>query len=118
MSRFIGNVDDFSKPGEPRLLAIAPDLLDELGVTDCERDDQQRAVDRWLTRNTPNKVLAFSLRRAGFLAENVSNILSNEPRRTGPDGAGSTAGVSAGNPHDSGRRRTGRHRGGPGSSVS
>jgi len=118
MSRFIGDAKDFRQPGEPRLLVIASDLLDELGVFDCERDVQQRAVGGWLRRNEPNQVLAISLRKAGFLGENVSNNLSNEPRRTGPDGAGSEASANAGNPHDSGRRRTRRHRPGPGSSVS
>lgn len=118
MSRFIGDADDFAKPGEPRLLVVAPDLLDELRVYECERDVQQRAVDGWLARNEPNKVLAFSLRKAGFLDESVSNNLSNEPRRTGPEGAGSAASVSGQDPHDSGPGRTRRHRGGRGSSVS
>lgn len=118
MSRFIGDAKDFSKPGEPRLLVVASDLLEELGIAECGRRDQQRAVDEWLDRNKPNKVLAISLRKAGFLGENVSNNLSNEPRRTGPDGAGSAAPARAGKPHDSGRGRTRRHRPGPRSSGS
>jgi len=88
VSRFIGEADDFRKPGEPRRLVITDDLLDELGVAGAPRDEQERAVKGWLAHNEPHQVLALSLREDGFLAENVSNIVSNEPRRTDPDDAG------------------------------
>lgn len=120
MSRFIGEPEDFRLAGEPGRVLVVRDLLDQLGVKNCSRADQEQSVGRWLNDNEPHKVLAASLRRHGFLAdgENVSNDLSNEPRRTGPDGAGSAASASGRNPHDPGRGRTRRHRPGPGSSVS
>ena len=85
MSRFMGEAEDFRRPGEPRRLVITEDLLDELDVADCPRDKQQRAVDTWLASNRPHQILALSLREDGLLTENVSNNLSNEPRRTEPD---------------------------------
>lgn len=106
MSRFIGEAEDFRRPGEPRRLIITEDLLDELGVTDCPRSEQQRAVDDWLASNRPNQILALSLRDDGFVDENVSNNLSNEPRRTGPDGAGRTGTDQASDLHRHGSRRT------------
>lgn len=118
MSRFIGEPEDFRPVGEPRPVVVANDLLDSLGVIDCGRAEQERTVRRWLSDNTPHKVLAASLRRAGFLGGNVSNKLSNEPRRMSPDGAGSAEGATAENPDDSGLRRTRRRRPGRDSSVS
>jgi len=44
------------------------------------------------------------LERHGF--GNVSNNLSNEPRRTGPDDAGRTSSETAADLHQHGRRRT------------
>jgi len=44
------------------------------------------------------------LERVGF--GNVSNNLSNEPRRTGPDDAGRTGTEQASDLHQHGRRRT------------
>lgn len=118
MSRFIGEPEDFRPVGEPRPVVVVNDLLDSLGVIDCEREEQERTVRRWLSDNTPHKVLAASLHRAGFLDGNVSNNLSNEQRRTGPDGAGSAAPATPGDPHDSGSSRTRRHRPGPRTSGS
>jgi hypothetical protein len=46
-----------------------------IGVADCDRDPQERAVEGWLRDNTPNEMLAVSLRRDGFLDENVSKQL-------------------------------------------
>ena len=90
MSRFVGDARDFRRTDEPPVLVITEDLLDELRVSECARDEQERAVKLWLADNEPNKVLAHSLREDGFLGENVSNNLSNEPRRTGPDDGGRT----------------------------
>jgi hypothetical protein len=67
VSRFIGDAEDFMRPGEPRRLIITEDLLEELGVADRPRDEQQRAVDAWLVANRPNQILALSLRDDGFL---------------------------------------------------
>ena len=106
MSRFIGEAEDFRRPGEPRRLIITEDLLDELGVTDCPRSKQQRAVDDWLASNRPNQILALSLRDDGFVDKNVSNNLSNEPRRTDPDDAGRTGVEKVPDLHQRGRRRT------------
>ena len=75
MSRFIGEAEDFLRPGEPRRLIITDDLLDELGVAECPRADQELAVKDWLAGNEPHQVLALSLRKDGFLAENVSKQL-------------------------------------------
>lgn len=106
MSRFVGDARDFRKLGEPRVFVLTADLLDELGVAGCGRDDQERAVKQWLADNEPNKVLALSLREDGFLDANVSNNLSNEPRRTGPDDGGRTDADKAPDLHQHGRRRT------------
>lgn len=106
MSRFIGEAEDFLRPGESRRLIITEDLLDELGVAACSRSEQEQAVAGWLARNRPHKVLALSLRKDGFLNANVSNTLSNEPRRTGPDDAGRTVDGEAPDLHQHGRRRT------------
>ena len=59
MSRFVGDARDFRRPDEPRVLILTEDLLDELGVAGCARDDQDRAVEQWLADNEPNKVLAL-----------------------------------------------------------
>ena len=106
MSRFVGDARDFRRPDEPPVLVITEDLLDELGVAGCGRDDQERAVKQWLADNEPNKVLAHSLREDGFLDVNVSNNLSNEPRRTDPDDAGRTDPGTGSDLHQHGRRRT------------
>ncbi len=44
--------------------------------------------------------------RDGLVGENVSNNLSNEPRRTGPDDGGRTVAETAPDLHRHGRRRT------------
>ncbi len=106
MSRFIGEAEDFRQPGEPRRVVVTSDLLDELGVTDSAQAEQERAVTAWLAHNRPHQVLAVSLRKAGFAAENVSNNLSNEPRRTGPDDAGRRGVDKPADLHQRGRRRT------------
>ncbi len=106
MSRFIGEAEDFLRPGESRRLIITGDLLDELGVAESSRSDQERAVKGWLAGNEPHQVLALSLRKDGFLAENVSNNLSNEPRRTEPDDGGRTGSETTPDLHRHGRRRT------------
>lgn len=88
VSRFIGDAKDLRQPGEPRLLAIASDLLDELGVFDCERDVQQRAVSGWLQRNEPNQVLAISLPRPASSARTCQTTCQTNHdgrSRTGPD---------------------------------
>ena len=106
MSRFIGEAEDFRQPGEPRRIIVASDLLDELGVSACARSEQDGAVNEWLAHNRPHQVLAISLRKAGFTVENVSNNLSNEPRRTDPDDAGRTDAAQPADLHQHGRRRT------------
>ncbi len=118
MSRFIGEAEDFLQPGEPRRLIITEDLLDELGVAACSRADQERAVNSWLSHNRPHKVLALSLRKDGFVLENVSNNLSNEPRRTGPDDGERTGAETSADLHEHGRRRTRQHPPGRASSGS
>jgi hypothetical protein len=118
MSRFVGDARDFRRPDEPRVLILTGDLLDELGVAGCGRDDQERAVKEWLAGNEPNKILALSLREDGFLDANVSNKLSNEPRRTGLDDGGPSSAESGSDLHQHGRRRTRRHPPNPGSSGS
>lgn len=102
MSRFVGDAQDFRRPGEPRLILITADLLDELGVADGRRADQEQAVNSWLRGNTPNKVLALSLRMDGFLVGNVSNKL----RRTGTDDGGRAPAETPADLHRHGRRRT------------
>ena len=118
MSRFIGEAEDFLRPGEPRRLIITDDLLDELGVAECPRADQELAVKDWLAGNEPHQVLALSLRKDGFLAENVSNNLSNEPRRIGPDDGGGPAPETPVDLHQHGRRRTSTNPTHPGSGGS
>ena len=118
MSRFIGEAEDFLRPGEPRRLIITEDLLDELGVTERPRDEQEVAVKEWLAHHRPHQVLAISLRKDGFLAENLSNNLSNEPRRTGPDDGGRGTPSTPADLHQRGRRRTGPDRRNPGSTGS
>lgn len=95
MSRFIGEAEDFLRPGESRRLIITDDLLDELGVAERSRSDQERAVKAWLAGNEPHQVLALSLRKDGFLAENVSNKLV---KRTTTDGAGRRRTGASGKP--------------------
>lgn len=69
VSRFVGDHEDFRKPGEPRLLVVIRDLLEGLGVEDSPRAEQEKAVGEWLRDNEPPPVLAASLRDAGFLPE-------------------------------------------------
>lgn len=112
MSRFVGEAEDFRLPGEPRRIVVTRDLLEELGVASGGRGEQELAVKEWLAHNRPHQVLALSLRKDGFLDENVSNNLSNEPRRTGPDDAGRSTVDEAADLHEHGRRRMtpdGRH---------
>lgn len=117
MSRFIGEAEDFLRPGEPRRLIVTDDLLDELGVAEGSRADQELAVRGWLAGNEPYQVLALSLRKDGFLAENVSNNLSNEPRRTGPDDGGRPHAETPVDLHQHGRRRTTTNPRPPGSGL-
>jgi hypothetical protein len=118
MSRFIGEAEDFGPPREPCRLIITEDLLDELRVTDCPRAEQQGAVDHWLAFNRPNQILALSLREDRFLEENVSNGLSNERPRTGPDDAGPASRETRSDLHERGRRRTRPDRAGRGAAGS
>ncbi len=106
MSRFVGDAQDFRRPDEPPVLVITEDLLDELGVTGCSRDEQLMAVKGWLADHEPNRVLAHSLREDGLLEENVSNNLSNELRRTGTDDGGPAPAETPADLHRHGRRRT------------
>lgn len=69
MSRFVGDHEDFRKPGEVRQLLVTSDLLFELGVGGSSPAEQEDAVGRWLDQNEPPKVLAASLRADGFLSE-------------------------------------------------
>ncbi len=89
MSRFVGDAQDFRRPDEPPVLVITEDLLDDLGVTGCSRDEQLMVVKGWLAdhepNHEPNRVLAHSLREDGLLAENVSKQLV---KRTTADGRG------------------------------
>lgn len=66
MSRFVGDMDDFRRPGEPRRMLVTRDLLMELGVADLPRAEQESAVRSWLETNQPHQVLALSLRKDGF----------------------------------------------------
>lgn len=116
MSRFVGEAEDFRLPGEPRRIIVARDLLEELGVQAASRADQAIAVKEWLAHNRPHQVLALSLRKEGFDVDNVSNNLSNEPRRTGRDDAGQRDVDKAADLHQRGRRRTRPDRRNPGSS--
>ncbi len=72
-------------------------------------DEDDRSVSAWIRR-----AVEHELERQA--RGNVSNNLSNEPRRTGPDEAGRADADMAADLHQRGRRRTkpdGRH---PGSS--
>ncbi len=114
MSRFMGEAEDFRLPGEPRRVLVTRDLIEALGVADHPRGEQELAVKAWLVTNEPHQVLALSLRADGFLDANVSNILSNELRRTGTDDGGRAPVETAADLHRHGRRRTttdppGRH---------
>lgn len=106
MSRFVGDAQDFRRPDESPVLVITEDLLEELSVSKSARVEQERAVKQWLADNEPNKVLARSLREDGFVATNVSNNLSNEPRRTGPDDTGRPDLDPGADLHQRGRKRT------------
>ena len=105
MSRFVGDARDFRRPDEPRVLVLTEDLLEELHVRDASRGDQEHSVRAWLAGNEPNQVLALSLRKDGFLAENSSNNLSNEPRRIGTDDGGRAVVETPADLHRHGRRR-------------
>lgn len=67
MSRFVSDPEDFRRPGEPRPVIVARDLLEELGVFDAPRQAQERAVQQWLRDNEPSEVLAASLEDLGLL---------------------------------------------------
>lgn len=58
--------EDIKHPGSQRVPLTTRDLLAELGVLDRPRSDQERAVQAWLKRTRPNKVLSAALRRDGF----------------------------------------------------
>jgi hypothetical protein len=75
---------------------FAPETLDE--VRD-RADADDRSVSAWIRRAVENE-----LERQG--GGDVSNNVSNEPRRTGTDDPGRRAVVNAGEPHQRGRRRT------------
>jgi hypothetical protein len=62
-------------------------------------DADDRSVSAWIRRAVENE-----LERQG--GGDVSNNVSNEPRRTGTDDPGRRAVVNAGEPHQRGRRRT------------
>ncbi|MHB1910461.1 MAG: hypothetical protein ACYCTI_00190 [Acidimicrobiales bacterium] len=102
MSRFIGDERDFRRPGQARVLVLTEDLLEELHVTDRPRVDQERAVRDWLGDHEPGQVLALSLQQDGFVPENLSNKLSNEPRRMGEDEAGRNNGETRSDLHEHG----------------
>jgi len=106
MSRFIGDERDFRQQGQARVLVLTEDLLEELHVTDRPRADQERAVRDWLGEHEPGQVLALSLRQDGFVPKNLSNKLSNEPRRMGEDEAGRDNGETRSDLHEHGRSRT------------
>ena len=81
---------------------FAPETLEEVRVC-ADADD--RSVSAWIRR-----AVEHELDRQG--RGNVSNNLSNEPRRTGPDDAGRGSVDKAADLHQRGRRRTrpdGRH---------
>jgi hypothetical protein len=81
---------------------FAPETLEE--VRD-RADADDRSVSSWIRR-----AVEHELERKG--RENVSNNLSNEPRRTGTDDAGRRGVDKVSDLHERGRRRTktdGRH---------
>lgn len=75
---------------------FAPETLEE--VRD-RADADDRSVSAWIRR-----AVEHELQRQG--AGNVSNNLSNEPRRTGTDDAGRGSVDKAADLHEPGRRRT------------
>ncbi|MDQ3980238.1 MAG: hypothetical protein M3314_11910 [Actinomycetota bacterium] len=75
---------------------FAPETLDE--VRDCA-DADDRSVSAWIRR-----AVEHELERQG--RGNVSNNLSNEPRRTGRDEAGRRSVDKPADLHQRGRRRT------------
>jgi hypothetical protein len=75
---------------------FAPETLEE--VRGCA-DADDRSVSAWIRR-----AVEHELERQG--GGNVSNNLSNEPRRTGPDDAGRRGVDKAADLHQRGRRRT------------
>jgi hypothetical protein len=75
---------------------FAPETLEE--VRD-RADADDRSVSAWIRR-----AVEHELQRQG--AGNVSNNLSNEPRRTGTDDAGRGGVDKATDLHERGRRRT------------
>lgn len=58
MRRFVGDARDSRWPDEPPVLVITKDLLDEFSASECDRQEQERAVKQWLADNEPNEVLA------------------------------------------------------------
>jgi len=114
----MGEAEDFRLPGEPRRVLVTRDLIEELGVAGHPRGEQELAVKAWLATNEPHQVLALSLRADGFLDGNVSNNLSNEPRRTGTDDDGRAPAETPADLHRHGRRRTKADPHGRGSSAS
>jgi hypothetical protein len=74
---------------------FAPETLEE--VRD-RADADDRSVSAWIRR-----AVEHELERQG--RGNVSNSLSNEPRRTGPDDAGRPDPETAADLHQRGRRR-------------
>jgi|GEM_PF-962801 len=75
---------------------FAPETLNELRH---RADEDDRSVSSWIRRAVERE-----LARVG--AANVSNNLSNEPRRTGPDDDGRESVDKAPDLHQRGRRRT------------
>ena len=82
---------------------FAPETLEE--VRDCA-DADDRSVSAWIRR-----AVEHELERQG--RANVSNNVSNEPRRTGTDDAGRRTDDKAADLHQRGRRRTKPDGGGP-----
>lgn len=76
-----------------------------------QADEDDRSVSSWIRR-----AVEHELERVG--STNVSNNLSNEPRRTGPDYAGRELADKVADLHEHGPSRTRRHRQGGTSSGS
>jgi predicted transcriptional regulator len=74
-------------------------------------DEDDRSVSSWIRRAVEHELERQS-------SGNVSNNLSNEPRRTGPDAAGRADAESGSDLHQHGRRRMRPDRPGRGSSDS
>ena len=87
---------------------FAPETLD---VVRDFADADDRSVSAWIRR-----AVEHELERQG--RGNVSNNLSNEPRRTSPDNAGRRGVDKAADVHQRGRRRTKPDGRGPGKSGS